>query len=100
MSTRPLVDTAGAAEHLGTTARHVRDLKARGKLPFVPLGRLVRFDLDELDRLRHELLVREAPEVERIAAAVASVVDNAPALTADQVAMLQAAGLRAKGQAA
>lgn len=31
---------------------------------------------------------------DRIAAAVAAVVDNAPALTSDQVAMLRAAGLR------
>lgn len=36
----------------------------------------------------------ELPEEERIAAAVARVVANAPELTADQVAMLRAAGLR------
>jgi excisionase family DNA binding protein len=93
------VDTAGAAAYLGTTPRHIRDLKSRGRLPFVQLGRLIRFDLDELDRLRRDLLVPGVDEADRVAAAVSRVVDHAPQLTPEQVAMLRAAGLTERGAA-
>jgi excisionase family DNA binding protein len=42
-----LRDIAGAAARLCTTERHVRELIYRRELPFVKVGRLVRFrDLD------------------------------------------------------
>lgn len=48
--TARLVDQAGAAEYLGTTERHVRELKYRREIPFVKLGRSLRFDIRDLDR--------------------------------------------------
>ena len=44
-----LLATAGAAERLGTTERHVRELVYRREIPFVKVGRLVRFRPDDLD---------------------------------------------------
>lgn len=49
MPARPLIDTAAAAEILGTGERHVRDLAYRRQLPFIKVGRLIRFDPDDLD---------------------------------------------------
>ena len=46
----PHLDYDGAAEYLGIKRRHVRDLKRRRAIPFTTIGRLVRFDADELDR--------------------------------------------------
>lgn len=48
--TRRLVDQAAAAEYLGTTERHVRELKYRRAIPFVKVGRSLRFDIRDLDR--------------------------------------------------
>lgn len=45
-----LVDQAGAAEYLGTTERHIRELKYRREIPFVKVGRSLRFDLRDLER--------------------------------------------------
>lgn len=45
---RRLVDTTHAAQLLGTTARHVRELRARRELPVVLVGRLVRYDVTDL----------------------------------------------------
>jgi len=39
-----LLDTASVAALLGTTPRHVRDLRMKRVLPSVAVGRLVRFD--------------------------------------------------------
>ena len=36
------------AERLGTTPRHVRRLVAERRIPFVKVGRLVRFDPDDI----------------------------------------------------
>ncbi len=41
---------AGAATYLGTTDRHVRDLVYRRRIPFVKVGRLVRFRLTDLEQ--------------------------------------------------
>jgi excisionase family DNA binding protein len=46
---RPPLDYDGAAEYLGTTPRHVRDLRATNRVPFVKLGGKVRFLPDDLD---------------------------------------------------
>ena len=45
-----LLATSGAAERLGTTERHIRELVYRRELPFVKVGRLLRFDPAALDR--------------------------------------------------
>lgn len=45
-----LVDIDGAARHLGCTPRLIRELWTRRVLPAVKVGRLVRFDLDDLDQ--------------------------------------------------
>ena len=45
------------AEHLGTSRRHLRRLIAERRIPYVKVGRLIRFDPDEitawLDAGRH-----------------------------------------------
>jgi excisionase family DNA binding protein len=45
----PLLDYPGAAARLNTTERHIRALTERRELPFVKVGRLVRFRSDDLD---------------------------------------------------
>lgn len=40
---------AGAAEYLGTSERHVRELQYRGELTYVKVGHLVRFLIEDLD---------------------------------------------------
>lgn len=45
-----LVDQAGAAEYLGLTEDQVRGLKYRRAIPFVKVGRSLRFDLRDLER--------------------------------------------------
>lgn len=57
MADRPLQDYNGAAQYLGITPRHLRSLKAHGAVPYLTLGRLVRFDLDALDRMKASKLV-------------------------------------------
>ncbi len=47
---KPLIDSPALAEHLGTTERHVRRLVHERRIPFIKVGRLVRFDPDEIDR--------------------------------------------------
>lgn len=44
-----LVDVHAAAERLGTTPRHVRGLVSQRLIPFVKVGRLVRFNQVDLD---------------------------------------------------
>ncbi len=48
--TSRLLDIDGAAEHLCVTPRFIRRLVAERRLPFVKLGRHVRFDPADLDR--------------------------------------------------
>lgn len=36
------------ADHLGITIRHVRRLIAERRVPFIKVGRLIRFDPDEI----------------------------------------------------
>ena len=44
-----LLGYQGAADYLDTTPRHIRVLWSERKLPAVKVGRLVKFDLDDLD---------------------------------------------------
>jgi excisionase family DNA binding protein len=45
----PLLDSIAVAEALGTTRRHVQRLVAERRIPFVKVGRFVRFDPAALD---------------------------------------------------
>ena len=45
----PLLDASAVAEALGTTRRHVQRLVAERRIPFVKVGRFVRFDPAALD---------------------------------------------------
>jgi len=49
---RPLLDTDQAAEYLGTNPRHIRLLIERRELPYTKVGRLNRFDPDDLDQYK------------------------------------------------
>jgi excisionase family DNA binding protein len=44
-----LIDIPTAAEHLGTSPRHIRRLVAERRIPYLKLGHYVRFDPDELE---------------------------------------------------
>ena len=57
---RPPLDVAAAADYLGTTPRHVRELQYRGALAYIKVGRLVRFDQDDLDLFIERNRVPEA----------------------------------------
>lgn len=47
---RRLTDVAGIAEYLGLTEGAVRQLVQRRRIPFVRVGRLLRFDLRVIDQ--------------------------------------------------
>lgn len=50
-STLPnLLDIDQLATHLGTSHRHIRRLVAERRVPYVKVGRLVRFDPAEITR--------------------------------------------------
>jgi excisionase family DNA binding protein len=46
----PLLDAAAAAIYLDTTERHLRRLTADYELPYVRVGRKVRFQTTDLDQ--------------------------------------------------
>jgi excisionase family DNA binding protein len=64
MPSSHLIDVLAAAERLGTTERHVRNLVYRQRIPYVKVGRLVRFDVAELERWLDE---RRVPARESVA---------------------------------
>ena len=43
-----LLDIDQLAKHLGTSHRHIRRLIAERRIPYVKVGRLIRFDPDEI----------------------------------------------------
>jgi excisionase family DNA binding protein len=43
-----LLDLPGVAEHLGTSERHVRRLVQERRIPFIKVGRFVRFDPEDI----------------------------------------------------
>ena len=55
---RPPLTYEQAAEYLNDKPRHLYDLVARGEIPYVKLGRLVRFLPDQLDCWLDEQTVR------------------------------------------
>ncbi len=46
---RPPLSAVEAAKYLGLTHRHILSLRTRHEIPYIKLGRLVRFDPDQLD---------------------------------------------------
>lgn len=50
MPAQRLLSEPDAAVYMGTTARHLEELRYRRELPFVKVGRLVRYDVKALDR--------------------------------------------------
>ena len=46
---RRLVDVEGAADHLAVTPRFVRALVAERRIPYLKVGKFVRFDVDDLN---------------------------------------------------
>jgi excisionase family DNA binding protein len=57
--TSPLLDIHGVAEVLGVTPRHIQRLVAERRIPYLKVGRFVRFDPAELsvwlDQQRREV---------------------------------------------
>jgi excisionase family DNA binding protein len=47
--TSPLIDIYGVAAVLGVTPRHIQRLVAERRIPYLKVGRFVRFDRAELD---------------------------------------------------
>ena len=47
--TRKLEDVPRCADRLGTSERHIRHLVARREIPFLRVGRLIRFDPEKVD---------------------------------------------------
>lgn len=50
MPAQRLTDAPGIAEYMGCTERHVRELVYRRQIPFVKVGRSLRFDIPAIDR--------------------------------------------------
>ncbi len=48
-TSRGLIDVAALAERLGVTQRFVRRLTAEDRVPFLKIGKFVRFDPREID---------------------------------------------------
>ncbi len=49
-ASRELIDVAALAERLGVTQRFVRRLTAEDRVPFLKIGKFVRFDPREIDQ--------------------------------------------------
>jgi excisionase family DNA binding protein len=49
-SLRRLIDIEQLADHLGVSVRHVRRLVSERRIPFHKWGRLLRFDIDEVNK--------------------------------------------------
>ncbi len=45
-----LIDVAALAQRLGVTQRFIRRLTAEDRVPFLKIGKFVRFDPQEIDR--------------------------------------------------
>jgi excisionase family DNA binding protein len=60
-----LVNIDLVADHLGVSVRHIRRLIDERRIPFVKVGKFVRFDVDEIARWvdEHRTDVLEPPSV-------------------------------------
>jgi len=59
MAAPPLLDVSGLAERLGVTERFVRRLVAERRVPFLKLGKFVRFDPRDIESWLAEASVPE-----------------------------------------
>lgn len=59
VSAPPLLDVAGLADRLGVTERFVRRLVAERRVPFVKLGKFIRFDPRDIESWLEEARVPE-----------------------------------------
>lgn len=84
VDTRP-VDYDGGADYLGITPRHLRELVARRAVPYIKVGRLIRFLPADLDAWLAENRVQAT-------GAVHGVVKDAPPLTPNALTILQRTG--------
>ena len=57
----PLLDTAGLARWLGVEVVYIRRLVSERRIPFVKIGKYVRFDPSEVASWMDELRVRPTP---------------------------------------
>lgn len=56
----PWIDSEKAAEHLGTTVRHLHKLTHRNAIPHGKVGKYLRFKISELDSwMRESAQVRQ-----------------------------------------
>ena len=60
-----LVDISAVAAELGVTVRYVRRLVAERRIPYIKLGRLLRFDPGEVERWLERSRVEELVPVPR-----------------------------------
>jgi excisionase family DNA binding protein len=89
ISTKSLLDVAGAAAYLGVSLRQVYRLRETEDLPVVRIGRRILFERDALDRFVERC--REEPVIEdRCAAKIREVMSLAPIMTSTQRAELAA----------
>jgi excisionase family DNA binding protein len=58
----PLITRKEVAAYFSTTERHVEELRASGRLAYVPVGRFIRFSLRDCEKFI------EASRVQRISA--------------------------------
>lgn len=58
-SAPPLLDVAALADRLGVTERFVRRLLAERRVPFVKLGKFIRFDPRDIESWLEEARVPE-----------------------------------------
>ena len=59
MQKQPLITEKAQAELLGCSLRHLINLRNRRLVPFVRLGRLVRYHPDHVQKALEKLTVRE-----------------------------------------
>jgi excisionase family DNA binding protein len=58
-----LLDIDQLARHLGTSHRHIRRLIAEKRIPYVKVGRLIRFDPAEIGTWLNESRVAKAGRI-------------------------------------
>lgn len=57
--TQPLIDPKEQSRRLGCSLRHLQNLKNRRMVPYIKLGRLVRYNPDAVQRAIEKLTIKE-----------------------------------------
>jgi hypothetical protein len=68
--TRPLQDTAGIAREIKASKRTVQNLMVRRVIPYLKIGRLVRFDVEKVRAALGQLEVRAVGSNQKQSSAV------------------------------